>query len=73
MNINKFYGETKKTRPAFCRICGTSIMRNDYAMIFKGKAICNSCISEISAREILRICEFSSKEELLWALGFTSI
>lgn len=63
----------KRYRPAFCRLCGSAIPREELAMIFSGKAICESCISEISAREILRICEFNSKKELLYSLGFEII
>ena len=60
-------------RPIFCRLCGSAVERGDFAMRFYEKVVCNSCISEISAREILRICEFSSKEELLYNLGFTAV
>ncbi|MBQ8207256.1 MAG: hypothetical protein IJZ89_00795 [Clostridia bacterium] len=73
MMYKKWDNTKEKCRPVFCRICGSAIMRDDFAMMFSGKAICSACISEISAREILRICEFSSKEDLLYSLGFTRI
>ena len=60
-------------RPMFCRLCGSAVKRGDFAMRFYEKVVCDSCISEISAREILRICEFASKEELLYTLGFTAV
>lgn len=73
MNNNKYYHGAMRLRPVFCRICGSAVLKNDFAMVFSGKAVCDSCISEISTREILRICEFSSKKELLYALGFSGI
>lgn len=67
------YTKVKRYRPVFCRLCGSAIPKDELAMIFAGKAVCEACISEISAREILRICEFTSKEEMLYALGFERI
>ena len=63
----------EKCRPMFCRLCGGAVRRGDFAMRFYEKVVCDFCISEISAREILRICEFTSKEELLYNLGFTAV
>lgn len=62
-----------KMCPTFCRICGSLIKNTDSAMKFREKHLCSTCISEISVRELLRICEFSSKEELLYYIGFTRI
>lgn len=73
MNYYKYDKEKRRSRPVFCRLCGTAIKINDYAMMFSGKAVCSSCISEINEREIIRLCEFSSKEELLYSLGFVAI
>ncbi len=69
--MKKYNGEI--CRPMFCRLCGGAVQRGDFAMKFYEKVVCDSCISEISAREILRICEFTSKEELLYNLGFTAV
>ncbi|MBE6538708.1 MAG: hypothetical protein E7671_04505 [Ruminococcaceae bacterium] len=60
-------------RPIFCRVCGRPLTRRELALIYSGKAVCENCISEISLREIIRICEFSSKEDMLYALGFKRI
>ncbi len=57
----------------FCRICGAHIGEWETAMKFGSKTICSTCISEISLKELLRICEFTSKEELLYHIGFTRI
>lgn len=57
----------------FCRLCGAPLTEADRAFRFSGKVICESCVCELSVRQILRICEFSSHEELLCALGFTEI
>lgn len=73
MKYKKNTNTSSEPRLVFCRICGTAIKKNDFALMFYGKALCDSCISEISTREILRICEFHSKQELLYSLGFTRI
>lgn len=69
-NMKDFY---PRSHPVFCRICGSPISRQDLALTYSGKVVCDTCISEISVREILRICEFSSKEDMLYALGFKTI
>lgn len=73
MIYRKHIEEKKNAHTLFCRHCGSGIKQEDFAMIYGKKAICNSCISELSMQELLRICEFQSKEDLLYSIGFTRI
>lgn len=61
----------RRARPIFCRLCGAALYREDFSLTFSKKTICESCISEITIQQLLRICEFSSKEDLLYTIGFT--
>ncbi len=69
MNIKR----KNTSKPIFCRRCGMAVSRNDFAMVYSEKALCDSCISELDLKELLRICEFPSKEYLLYSIGFKKI
>ncbi len=71
------YKQTSQERiiaaPIFCRHCGAMISPLELSMKYKTKALCYSCISELTIHELLRICEFNTKEDLLYSLGFKRI
>lgn len=57
----------------FCRLCGGAIRTNESGLRYHETILCSDCISDVSVGEIMRICEFSSREEILEALGFSPI
>ncbi|MEE0969148.1 MAG: hypothetical protein U0M06_07245 [Clostridia bacterium] len=71
-HISVPHGKTN-VRPVFCRHCGRVLKNGEYAMLYGKKVICDFCVSEITITELLRICEFQSKEELLYSVGFKRI
>lgn len=55
----------------FCRLCGGSIRENEIGLRYGDTLICADCVSDVSIRQLLRICEFNSRRELLETIGFT--
>lgn len=70
MPKNEQIGSAPSVRSNFCRLCARPIPSDEACMSLDGKRVCACCISETDVEDIIRLCGFESRADILSALGF---